>query len=161
MAEMLYKATKYMNVEDVMIARGDTPRKRERQDNPHPDRGRKSTQTNKRRDDRRSNPSSGRMINFTLEYPAGSSPHANKGWRSTDLAKQVKGNPSKRPRNKYCHFHWDHRHDTSKCYDLKQQIKALIKQGKLQQFVRGGENPSKDPKPNQWVKKESEPHSMK
>ena len=43
MAEMLYKATKYMNVEDVMIARGDTPRKRERQDNPHPDRGRKST----------------------------------------------------------------------------------------------------------------------
>ena len=69
MAEMLYKAMKYMNVEDVMIARGDTPRKRERQDDPHPDRGRKSTRMNERRDDRRSNPSTGRMINSLLNTP--------------------------------------------------------------------------------------------
>ena len=31
MADMLYKATKYMNAEDVMIARGGRPKKRERQ----------------------------------------------------------------------------------------------------------------------------------
>jgi len=35
MADMLYKATKYMNAEDVMIARGGRLKKRERQDNPY------------------------------------------------------------------------------------------------------------------------------
>ena len=45
---------------------------------------------------------------------------------------KLKGDPNKRPRNKYYHFHQDHGHDTSKCYDLKQQIEVLIEQGKLQ-----------------------------
>ena len=44
---------------------------------------------------------------------------------------KLKSDLNKIPRNKYCHFHRDHGHDTSKCYDLKQQTKALIKQGKL------------------------------
>ena len=48
---------------------------------------------------------------------------------------KLKGDPNKRSRDKYCRFHWDHSHDTSKCYDLKQQIKALIRQGKLQRFI--------------------------
>ena len=30
MANMLYKATKYMNIENAMIARGGRPKKRER-----------------------------------------------------------------------------------------------------------------------------------
>ena len=34
MADMLYKASKYMNVEDAMIARGGKLKKRDRQDNP-------------------------------------------------------------------------------------------------------------------------------
>lgn len=63
---------------------------------------------------------------------------------------KLKGDPKKRPRNKYFCFHRDHGHDTFECYDLK-QIKALIKQGKLQWFVRNGENPSRDPKPNRRV----------
>lgn len=65
MAETLYKATKYTNAEDAMITQGDTPRKKERQDDHHPDRGRKLTQTNDRRDDRRLKAPSGRTINFT------------------------------------------------------------------------------------------------
>ena len=48
---------------------------------------------------------------------------------------KLKGDPSKRPKDKYCRFHHDHDHDTSDCYDLKQQIGALIRQGKLQRFV--------------------------
>ena len=51
------------------------------------------------------------------------------------FAGKSKGDPSKRPRDKYCCFHRDHGHDTADCYDLKQQIEALIRQGKLQRFV--------------------------
>ena len=48
---------------------------------------------------------------------------------------KLKGDPNKRPRDKYCRFHQDHGHDTANCYDLKQQIEVLIRQGKLQRFV--------------------------
>ena len=47
----------------------------------------------------------------------------------------MKGNPNKRIKNKYCRFHRNHGHDTDDCYDLKQQIENLIKQGKLRHFV--------------------------
>ena len=33
---------------------------------------------------------------------------------------KLKGDPNKRPRDKYWHFHQDHGHNTSNCYDLKQ-----------------------------------------
>ena len=48
---------------------------------------------------------------------------------------KLKGDPNKRSRDKYCRFHHDHGHDTADCYDLKQQIEAFIRQGKLQRFV--------------------------
>ena len=48
---------------------------------------------------------------------------------------KLKSDPAKRFRNKYCRFHHDHGHDTVDCYDLKQQIEALIREGKLQKFV--------------------------
>ena len=49
---------------------------------------------------------------------------------------KLKGDLNRRSKDKYCRFHRDHGHDTADCYDLKQQIKAFIKQGKLQRFVR-------------------------
>ena len=49
---------------------------------------------------------------------------------------KMKGDPNKRNRNKYCRFHKDHGHDMDKCYDLKQQIENLIRQGKLRNFLR-------------------------
>ena len=48
---------------------------------------------------------------------------------------KLNGNPSKRSKDKYCRFHHDHGYDTSDFYDLKQQIEALIRQGKLQRFI--------------------------
>ena len=41
MAEVLYKATKYMNAEDTLLAREEKPRKRERQEDTRQDQGRK------------------------------------------------------------------------------------------------------------------------
>ena len=46
MANMLYKATKYMNVEDTMMAWGGKLKKKDRQDDPNHDRGRKFARTN-------------------------------------------------------------------------------------------------------------------
>ncbi|XP_023912551.1 uncharacterized protein LOC112024147 [Quercus suber] len=48
---------------------------------------------------------------------------------------KLKGDPNRRSKDKYCRFHRDHGHDTADCYDLKQQIETLIRQGKLQKFV--------------------------
>ena len=47
----------------------------------------------------------------------------------------MKGDPNKHNRNKYCRFHRDHGHDTDECFDLKQQIENLIRQGKLRSFL--------------------------
>ena len=48
---------------------------------------------------------------------------------------KMKGDLNKRNKNKYCRFHRDYGNDTDEYYDLKQQIKNLIRQGKLRHFV--------------------------
>ena len=48
---------------------------------------------------------------------------------------KMKGDSNKCNRNKYCRFHRDHGHDTDECFDLKQQIENLIRQGKLRNFL--------------------------
>ena len=48
---------------------------------------------------------------------------------------KMKGDPNKRNRNKYCRFHRDHGHDMDECFDLKQQVENLIRQGKLKSFL--------------------------
>ena len=47
----------------------------------------------------------------------------------------MKGDPNKCNRNKYYRFYRDHGHDTDECFDLKQQIENLIRQGKLRNFL--------------------------
>ena len=47
----------------------------------------------------------------------------------------MKGDPSKHNRNKYCRFHRDHGYDTDECVNLKKQIKNLIRQEKLRNFL--------------------------
>ena len=48
---------------------------------------------------------------------------------------KMKRDPNKSNRNKYCRFHRDHGYDTDECYNLKQQIENLIRQGKLRNFL--------------------------
>ena len=64
---------------------------------------------------------------------------------------KLKGDPNKRPRDKYYRFHHNHGHDTANCYDLKQQIEAFIRQGKLQKFVsKERADPPPQEQPTRW-----------
>ena len=67
---------------------------------------------------------------------------------------KMKGDPNKFNRNKYCRFHSDHGHDMDECFDLKQQIENLIKQGKLRNFL--GQD-HKDEKLKAMVEESSRP----
>ncbi|GFY91570.1 hypothetical protein Acr_07g0017660 [Actinidia rufa] len=48
---------------------------------------------------------------------------------------EIKTNPFKRNKNKYCEFYRDHGHNTEDCFQLKEQIVDLIKEGYLRKFV--------------------------
>ena len=132
MSEMLYRATKYMNVEDALSAREEKPTKRERQDDIRQDQGLKKARTGDRREERRPKPPGGRFTSFTpLTAPVDQVLMQIKDEEALTYPGKLKGDPNKRSKDEYCRFHRDHGHDMADCYDLKQQIEALIKQGKL------------------------------
>ena len=136
MSNVLYKATKYMNSEDALLAHEDKPRKRERQEDTRQERGRKMARIGERRDDRRSKPPTRRFTSFTpLIAPIDQVLMQIKDKGALTFPGKLKRDPNKWLRDKYCRFHRDHEHDIANCYDLKQQIEALIRQGKLQRFV--------------------------
>ncbi|XP_030941696.1 uncharacterized protein LOC115966641 [Quercus lobata] len=136
MSEVLYRATKYMNAEDALLAREERPRKRERQEDTRQDQGRKNARTGDRRDERRPKPLGGRFTSFTpLTAPIDQVLMQIKDEEALTFPGKLKSDPNKRSRDKYCRFHRDHGHDTADYYDLKQQIEALIRQGKLQKLV--------------------------
>ena len=136
MSEVLYRATKYMNTEDALLAKEEKPRKRERLEDTQQDQGRKKPRTGDRRDERHPKPPGGRFTNFTpLNALLDQVLMQIKDEGTLTFLGKLKSDPTKRSRNKYYRFHRDHGHDTADCYDLKQQIEALIKEGKLQKFV--------------------------
>ena len=65
MSEVLYRATKYMNAEDALLAQEEKPKKRERQEDTRLDQGHKKARTGDRRDERRPKPQGGRFTSFT------------------------------------------------------------------------------------------------
>ena len=74
-----------------------------------------------RRDDRRSKPPIGRFTSFTpLTAPIDQVLMQIKDEGALTFPGKLKGDPSKRLRDKYCRFHHDHEHDIANCYDLKQ-----------------------------------------
>ena len=78
----------------------------------------------------------GRFISFTpLTAPIDQVLMQIKDEGALTFPGKLKSDPNKRSRDKYCRFHRDHGHDTADCYDVKQQIETLIRQGKLQKFV--------------------------
>ena len=65
MSNVLYRATKYMNVEDALLAQEEKPKKRERQDDVLQDRGQKMARNGERREDKHFKPPMGRFTSFT------------------------------------------------------------------------------------------------
>lgn len=73
--------------------------------------------------------------NEYIPYPLREVVNVNKGmgervrWperRKTDEPKDL---------NKYCEFHWDHRHNMEQCYALRKEIVHLLKIGRLKEFM--------------------------
>ena len=121
MSKVLYRAIKYMNAEDALLAREDKPKKRERLEDVRQDQGRKKPRIGDRRDERRSKPLGGRFTSFTpLNAPLDQVLMQIKDERALTFSGKLKSDPTKRSRNKYCRFYLDHGHDTTDCYDLKQ-----------------------------------------
>ena len=72
------------------------------------------------RDDLRSKPPIGRFTNFTpLNTPIVQVLMQIKDEGALTFPGKLKGDPRKRPKDKYCGFHRDHGYDTTDCYDLK------------------------------------------
>ena len=132
MSKVLYRAIKYVNTEDVLLAREEKPNKRDRQEDTRQDQGRKKAKTGDRRDERRPRPPGGRFTSFTpLTTLIDQALMQFKDEEALTYPRKLKGDPNRCSRDKYYCFHRDHGHDTADCYDLKQQIEALIKQRKL------------------------------
>ena len=109
MSEVLYRATKYMNAEDALLAREDKPRKRERLEDACQDQGRKKPGTGDRRDERRPKHPGGRFTSFTpLNALLDQVLMQIKDEGALTFPGKLKSDPTKRSRNKYCRFHRDH-----------------------------------------------------
>uniref|UniRef100_A0A2N9GFI7 Uncharacterized protein n=1 Tax=Fagus sylvatica TaxID=28930 RepID=A0A2N9GFI7_FAGSY len=150
MSELMYEATKHMNAEDALEA----------MDDPHPKR-RKDTK------DRKPEPAKQKVPKFTEipERKRTTAPLVKFGSftpLNTPIDKlllqiqddpllrwpgKIRSYPSSRPKNLYCRFHRDHGHLTEDCVALKEQVKTLIRQGKLQKYVSRPANtrPAKPP----------------
>ena len=66
MSNVFYRVTKYMNVEDALLAREKKPKKRKRQEDIRQDRGQKMARTEEWREDRRSKHPTGSFTSYTL-----------------------------------------------------------------------------------------------
>uniref|UniRef100_A0A2N9I0U3 Uncharacterized protein n=1 Tax=Fagus sylvatica TaxID=28930 RepID=A0A2N9I0U3_FAGSY len=143
MSELMYEAQKFINAEDAFQARDEfLSRKRKepedrrfdlsrnkssRQDYPKAER--KNISSSNRREER---PSSFTPLNMSIDQvllQIQDNPDIK--WPG-----KLRSDPTKRSKDLYCRFHRDHGHTTEDCFALKQQIEALIRQGKLGKFVR-------------------------
>ena len=138
-AELLHKAQKYMNAEDVVTTKGvTTKRKRDEGTSYNPNRKKEAQSTghaaNKKRNLLDLRP---KFTNFTpLVIPIEQILMQIKDETFLQWPRPIYALVEVRDKSKYYKFHQDHRHRTNKCKDLKDQVETLIRQGKLQKFVR-------------------------
>ena len=140
MAELVHLAKNFMNAEDAIIAK-----KRKRSERiegnpsshskqgPRPKKG--QTEERKERDNKKSGLLARNQQYTPLNVPLEQVLMQIKDDPSLKWPEKMKGDPKKCNRNKYCRFHRDYGHDTDKCFNLKQQVENLIRQGKLKSFL--------------------------
>jgi hypothetical protein len=144
MSELMYEAQKFINAEDAFQARDeflsrkrkepedrrfDSSRNKSSSRQDYPKAERKSISSSNRREER---PSGFTPLNMSIDQvllQIEDNPDIK--WPG-----KLRSDPTKRSRDLYCRFHRDHGHTTEDCFALKQQIEALIRQGKLGKFVR-------------------------
>ncbi|XP_058078445.1 uncharacterized protein LOC131226754 [Magnolia sinica] len=140
MAEFLNLSQKYANIEESRILRDAAQSKNslaKEQSKAEP-----SSTNKKRKDDCRSNKRLDRKfktytpLNKTLEQVL----IEIKDKRLLHWPNKQRGNTDRRSKSKYCCFHRDHGHNTSDCFDLKQEIEKLIRDGHLEEYVSLEEN---------------------
>ena len=140
MADLVHSAQNFMNAKDAIIAkkrkrseRMEGNPSRQSEQGPRPKKGR--MEERKDRDNKKFGPSARNQQYTPLNVPLEHVLMQIKDNSSLKWPEKMKGDPNKRNRSKYCRFHRDHGHDTDECFDLKQQIENLIRQGKLKSFL--------------------------
>jgi len=134
MAEMLLKAQKYMNTEDALAAIKDVgkPGDKGRKEDDH--RGQKRERLDRWTSDgsKRKDEKTPRTVKFTpLVMPIDKILAQIKDEHYLKWPWPLHSSFNVRDKKKYCRFHKDHDHYTEDCRDLKEQIKELIRKGKL------------------------------
>ena len=120
MAEMLLKVQKYMNAEGALAAIKDIE---------------KPGDGIRKKDDR-----SPRTVKFIpLIMPVDKILTQIKDNHYLKWPRPLHSSPNVCDKNKYCRFHKDHGHNTEDCRDLKEQVKELIRKGKLQKYMKKNE----------------------
>ncbi|XP_059638683.1 uncharacterized protein LOC132280953 [Cornus florida] len=145
MAELLVRARKHMNTEDVMSARKRKEGEDKKADKKRPQPGAKDEKETKfkkssiNQSERASHyKSSDKYTNYTpLTMSIDQVLMQIQDDPSLKCPSKLKSEPSRRPRDKYCRFHRDHGHITEDCIDLKDQIENLIRRGHLRRFIAG------------------------
>jgi hypothetical protein len=59
---------------------------------------------------------------------------------------KLRSSPAQSSKDFYCHFYRDHGHNIEDRYVLKEQIEALIRQGKLKKFIRRDNQEARPPR---------------
>ena len=99
---MLYRATKYMNAKDVLSAREEKPKKRERQDDTRQDQGHKKAPTGDQQNEQRPKPPRGRFMSFTpLTASIDQVMMQIKNEEALTYPGKLKGDPNRRSKDKY------------------------------------------------------------
>ncbi|XP_024018676.1 uncharacterized protein LOC112090792 [Morus notabilis] len=52
----------------------------------------------------------------------------------------LKSDPTRRNQNKYCRFHGESGHTTAECYDLRDEVERLIREGRLSEYRADRQN---------------------
>uniref|UniRef100_A0A2N9FHX8 RNase H type-1 domain-containing protein n=1 Tax=Fagus sylvatica TaxID=28930 RepID=A0A2N9FHX8_FAGSY len=164
MSELMYETQKFINAEDAFEARDEFPnRKRKESENRRfePSRSRSSKQDYPKTE-RKNVGSSSRREERTKDFtPLNMSIDQVLLQIQDDpeikWSGKLRSDPARRSKDLYCRFHRDHGHTTEDCYALKQQIEALIRQGKLGKFVRR-DNKEACPEPHPPKQDENKDH---